>query len=65
MRELSWNAGDWLTIEGHQSKPGKGLSYPPGDVQAAEPGTAGGWDVYDSTQEGSFYGFSVVEVRRS
>lgn len=68
MKARQWNAGDTLTVVAHTSAPGKGLTYPAMTVRAAEAGAVGGWDVYDGhTAEGnevSFYGFSVVRIKR-
>jgi hypothetical protein len=61
---VTWRAGDVLRLRAHTSGPGAGLSYPACFVTATEPGTAGGWDVFDATDyngdELSFYGFSVA-----
>jgi len=68
--ELRWKAGDIVIIRSHNSEPGHGLSYSAAAIVAFEDGVAGGWDVYDGasldapTLETSFYGFSVLRVRR-
>lgn len=64
-RDVTWQAGDVLTVQGHTSPKGLGLSYESGSYRAQEPGSAGGWDVYDvDSPDGgrSIYGFSVRSV---
>lgn len=62
-QRISWNIGDILRLSPHTSKPGHGLTYGPKDVIASEPGSSGGWDVYEAGDEDgfetAFYGFSV------
>lgn len=63
LHALTWKQGDTLTLRGHTSEPGKGLSYPDSRVTAAESGVSGGWDVYDTADGASFYGYSVNAVQ--
>ena len=62
--KINWKKGDLLFIRAHTSQKGKGLSYEAGVYEAAEDGFSGGWDVFDSTIDISFYGFSVEQVQR-
>ena len=62
--EMNWKKGDLLFIRAHTFVGGKGLSYEAGVYEAAEDGFSGGWDVFDSTIDISFYGFSVEKVQR-
>ena len=61
--EMNWKKGDLLFIRAHTFIGGKGLSYEAGVYEAAEDGFSGGWDVFDSTIDVSFYGFSVEKVQ--
>ena len=61
--EMNWKKGDLLFIRAHTFVGGKGLSYEAGVYEAAEDGFSGGWDVFDSTIDISFYGFSVEKVQ--
>ena len=61
--EMNWKKGDLLFIRAHTFVGGKGLSYEAGVYEAAEDGFSGGWDVFDSTIDVSFYGFSVEKVQ--
>lgn len=58
---IYWKAGDQLHIQAHKSRPNCGLTYGNKKVIAAEAGCSGGWDVWDSLDGNSFYGFSVEE----
>ena len=60
---MNWKKGDLLFIRAHTFVGGKGLSYEAGVYEAAEDGFSGGWDVFDSTIDVSFYGFSVEKVQ--
>jgi hypothetical protein len=61
---LRWKKGDLLGIRAYKPEPGCGLSYDAGVYTAGEDGFAGGWDVWNTAGDMSFYGFSVDEVRQ-
>ena len=60
---MNWKKGDLLFIRAHTFVGGKGLSYEAGVYEAAEDGFSGGWDVFNTTIDVSFYGFSVEKVQ--
>jgi hypothetical protein len=63
---MHWNINDWLSVQGHASEKGEGLSYKSQILQAMDNGASNGWDVYEGLnekgEEVSFYGFSVVDI---